>query len=188
MKKIIFSLAVAGITTLTYSFVKSTKSSTTITHTTIETAGVGTEIGDIAPELKFKNPEGKEIALSSLRGSFVLIDFWASWCGPCRMENPNVVAVYNKFKNKNFKIYSVSLDKSATAWKSAIDKDGLAWPDHVSDLMAWQSEAAMIYGVNSIPVNFLIDPKGVIIDKGLRGSALGASIEKAIANYNPKKN
>lgn len=176
MKKILLVASVIGLTFIGYSFIKPTTPTTIVAE-----PGTGTNIGDVAPDLKFKNPEGKEIALSSLKGSFVLIDFWASWCGPCRMENPNVVATYNKFKDKNFKIYSVSLDKNPGAWKAAIEKDGLVWPDHVSDLMGWQSQAAAVYGVNSIPTNFLLNPKGVIVAKNLRGHELASAVEKAIA-------
>jgi len=141
-------------------------------------AVVGTSVGNIAPDLKFNNPEGKQLDLYTNRGYYVLVDFWASWCGPCRGENPNVVATYNKFKDskfkgaKGFKIFSVSLDQNASAWTGAIKADGLIWPDHISDLKGWSSAAAQLYGVQSIPTNFLVDPKGVIIAVGLRGPAL----------------
>lgn len=138
---------------------------------------VGLNIGDIAPELKFKNPQGKEVALSSLRGKVVLIDFWASWCRPCRVENPNIVAAYNKFKSKGFEIYGVSLDKNQGAWVNAIKQDGLNWVN-VSDLGGWNSAGAATYGVRSIPGNFLLDANGVIIAKNLRGANLHAEIGK----------
>lgn len=135
-------------------------------------------VGEIAPELKLATPEGKLISLSSLRGNLVLVDFWASWCGPCRRENPTVVKAYNDFKNKDFAegkkftIYSVSLDKDVNAWKSAITEDNLNWSNHVSDLGGWQSKAAQLYHVNSIPSNFLVNDKGVIIAMNLRGEDL----------------
>lgn len=128
-------------------------------------------VGQAAPEISLNNPEGNPISLSSLRGKYVLIDFWASWCGPCRQENPNVVRMYNKFKGKNFEIFGVSLDKSKEKWLEAIQKDQLSWV-HVSDLKYWQSAGAEAYGVQSIPATFLVDPSGKVIAKNLRGKAL----------------
>jgi len=145
---------------------------------TLGAQNIGLNIGDKAPNLEFKSPTGKVYSLSDLKGKVVLIDFWASWCSPCRRENPNVVKAYRKFKDKKFKsgngftIYSVSLDRSAEAWKTAIEKDGLSWPYHVSDLKHWKSEAARIYKVRGIPTNFLIDGNGIIIGISLRGRRL----------------
>lgn len=137
-------------------------------------------IGKPAPEIDLKNPDGKNIKLSSLKGKVVLIDFWASWCGPCRMEMPNVVAAYNKYKSKGFTVYSVSLDKDANAWVNAIKSLNMTWENQVSDLKWWQSEAAMRYGVNGIPAAFLIDKDGIIVAANLRGAALDQKIAELI--------
>jgi thiol-disulfide isomerase/thioredoxin len=130
-----------------------------------------------APDIRMESPEGKEIRLSSLKGKVVLIDFWASWCGPCRKENPNVVKLYNKYKNKGFTVYSVSLDTDMASWTHAIEQDGLIWPNHVSDLLGWKTTVTQIYGFNAIPHTVLVGKDGNIIDVGLRGDAL----EKKVA-------
>lgn len=134
-------------------------------------------IGTEAPEIKYNTPDGKPLALSSLKGKVVLIDFWASWCGPCRAENPNVVAAYNKFKAKGFDIYSVSLDNNMDRWKAAIQKDNLTWKSHVCDFKGWQSPVVQEYNFNGIPYNVLIDKDGKIIAKNLRGEALERQLE-----------
>lgn len=147
-------------------------------------AEVGVKIGNKAPELIGKSVDGKTIKLSDTRGKLVLLDFWAAWCPPCRRENPNVVRAYNQYKDKNFTngkgftVFSVSLDRTADAWKKAIADDKLAWPYHISDLKGWYSKYAALYGVRSIPTNFLLNENGVIVARDLRGPALEAALDK----------
>lgn len=139
-----------------------------------------TAIGQPAPDITLPDAEGKPRSLSSLKGKVVLLDFWASWCGPCRKENPYVVNVYNKYHAKGFEIFSVSLDRDREAWLKAIDADKLFWPDHVSDLKYWKSEGAAIYGVTSIPYSVLIDREGRIVAKKLRGDALESKVAEIL--------
>jgi peroxiredoxin len=132
-------------------------------------------VGSEAPDFSQQAPDGRTIALSSLRGKVVLVDFWASWCKPCRMENPNVKKVYEKYHAKGFEILGVSLDRDMNAWTGAIKQDGLPWL-HVSDLQFWNNAAAQQYGITSIPFTVLVDKEGKVIDKNLRGPALEAKL------------
>lgn len=134
-------------------------------------------IGVKAPEFTLKTPEDKEVSLSSFKGKYLLIDFWASWCGPCRKENPNVVALYNRYKDKGFEILGVSLDRTKEPWVKAIADDKLTWA-HVSDLKGWQSAAAALYGVSSIPHTVLLDKEGKIIARQLRGEQLAQKLDE----------
>ncbi len=142
-----------------------------------------TAIGSPAPEINLPSPSGEKIALSSLLGNVVIIDFWASWCGPCRRENPNKVAIYNKYKDKGVEFYSVSLDKDRNAWIAAIENDKLTWT-HVSDLKYFQSKAAVLYGVTAVPTMFVMNKKGFLAAKGLRGQQLEAKVIELISQGN----
>lgn len=135
-------------------------------------------VKSIAPEIELPNPKGETMKLSSLRGNYVLIDFWASWCMPCRQENPNVVRLYDKYENENFDIFSVSLDKNKAKWIEAIEHDGLRWKNHVSDLLHWKTPLTGIYHFNAIPHTVLIDPEGKIIAQNLRGQALENKLQE----------
>jgi peroxiredoxin len=138
-------------------------------------------VGKQAPEISLPDTEGKTVKLSSFRGKYVLVDFWASWCGPCRRENPNVVQAYNQFKNKNFTVLGISLDRPGQkeAWLKAIVDDKLSWT-HISDLKYWQSEVVPVYKVESIPFNVLVDPEGKVVAENLRGNALEQKLQQVL--------
>ncbi|NJL12569.1 MAG: TlpA family protein disulfide reductase [Microscillaceae bacterium] len=136
--------------------------------------------GPFAQEISLPNPAGQVLRLSDLRGQYVLLDFWAAWCGPCRQENTHLVAAYQRFKAANFTVFSVSLDHQPEAWQQAIVQDKLEWPHHVSDLKGWDNQAALAYGIEAIPMNFLLDPQGRIIARNLRGPVLEAQLNQIL--------
>ncbi len=134
-------------------------------------------VGQPAPEISLPNPDGEIVSLSSLKGNYVLVDFWAKWCGPCRKENPNVVRMFHKYKDQGFHVYGVSLDRNRADWVQAIEEDGLDWT-HVSDLKYFDSQAANDYNINAIPFSVLVDPSGIIIAKNLRGKGLQKKLDE----------
>ena len=148
-------------------------------RTALEKMKSGAVIGMPAPDFTQNDVNGAPVKLSSFKGKYVLVDFWASWCGPCRQENPNVVRAYNKYKTKNFTILGVSLDKNKADWQNAIKNDGLAWTQ-VSDLQYWNNAVAAQYQITSIPQNFLIDPQGKVVAKNLRGEELEATLAELL--------
>jgi peroxiredoxin len=140
---------------------------------------IGLKVGKQAPDISLPDPEGNTKTLSSLRGKYVLLDFWAGWCGPCRFENPNVVRLYQKYKDKGFDVYSVSLDSDKKKWLSAIEADGMEWT-HVSDLKKWESAVIPLYHIDAIPMAFLLDKDGIIVAKDLRGEELQKKLEELL--------
>jgi thiol-disulfide isomerase/thioredoxin len=149
-----------------------------------QTAKIGTAVGNIAPNIALPQTNGSTLDLYSLRGKVVLIDFWASWCGPCRKENPYLVRAYKTYKDKDFTIgksftiYSVSIDNKPQSWRNAIQTDALPWGEHVNDAQGWYSRYLQLYNIQGIPANFLIDAKGVIVAKNLRGTALDQTLDR----------
>ncbi|MDF1572277.1 MAG: TlpA disulfide reductase family protein [Bacteroidales bacterium] len=193
MKMKHFSIALISLTIIFLASCGNKPSGTTAEETAytmppeIEALRVGTTLGLRAPEIEMPNLEGETMQLSSLRGKLVLIDFWASWCNPCRLENPHLVKVYDEFndasftKGEGFEIFSVSLDRNEEAWRKAVMQDRLDWPYQLGTMEGARTQAAQDYGIQMIPSNFLLDQHGVIIATNLRGDALNEKLNSLIA-------
>jgi len=149
------------------------------TSPTVAPLSVGIRVGDVAPEIYLPNLNGKSVSLYSLRGKYVLVDFWASWCGPCRYENPNLVKLYSKYKEKGLEIYGVSLDQDKESWENAVKKDGITWIQ-VSDLSQWNSVVVPLYQLEVIPASFLLNKDGKIIASYLRGPDLENTLKQLL--------
>jgi len=156
--------------------------------TTTTTQTIGLNLGNKAPDISGKNFNDSIITLASLSGKMVLIDFWASWCAPCRQDNPNVVKTYLEYKDKKFKtangftVFSVSLDYTKNPWVNAIKKDNLIWENHISDFKGWNNDVALTYRVTSIPYNYLINGEGIIVATNIKGEDLNSSLKKYLLN------
>lgn len=174
------NIFVIGLIAISFLLIKPTNSAAQSQRET------GLQIGNIIPDIKLNDVDGNPRSISELRGNIVFVDFWASWCKPCRRENPAVVEAYNAYSKKDFrdadgfKVFSISLDKNKEDWINAIEADELAWDEHVSDLLGWRSNAAKKFNVRAIPMNYLIDQNGVIIAKNLRGEQLKETLENLI--------